>query len=50
MRNSIFIVIIINLVMSSCTSKSDSNKTKEKLVSDSTTIRNEKAGFDTDGY
>ena len=50
MRNSIFIVIIINLVMSSCTSKSDSIKTKEKLVSDSTTIRNEKAGFDTDGY
>ncbi len=50
MRNSIIIILIINLVMGSCSSKSDSNKTKEALISNSTTIRNEQTGFDTDGY
>lgn len=50
MRNTIILVIIINLVMSSCSSKSDSNKTKESLITNSTSIRNEQAGFDTDGY
>ncbi len=49
MRNTIILVIIINLVMSSCSSKSDSNKTKETLIN-STTIRNEQTGFDTYGY
>ena len=50
MKQTIILVTIISLGMSSCSQKENSNKSKDVLITNSTIKKAVHTGFDTDGY